>query len=81
MEKRYLDSFLHEFKEYVDHEVPDILDDCGSMEPGPEAFMRRSDVAMLKTLMPFGEGNPAPVLTDGVSTFTVDNSLNLVELS
>jgi len=81
MEKRYLEIFLKEFKEYVEHQVPDILDGCGSTEPTPEAFLRRSDVAMLKTLMPFGEGNPAPVLTDGVSTFTVDNSLNLVDIS
>ncbi|MDH4210193.1 MAG: DHH family phosphoesterase [candidate division WOR-3 bacterium] len=81
MEKRYLEVFLREFKEYVEHQAPDILDDCKSMEPKPEAFLRKSDVAMLKTLVPFGEGNPAPVLTDGISTFTVDNSLNLVEIT
>jgi hypothetical protein len=34
---------------------------------------------MLEILTPFGEGNPAPVLTDGVSTYTVDNGLNIVE--
>ncbi len=81
MEKRYLEVFLREFKEYVEHQAPDILDDCNSMEPKPETFLRKSDVAMLKTLVPFGEGNPAPVLTDGISTFTVDNALNLVDIT
>jgi single-stranded-DNA-specific exonuclease len=81
MEKRYLETFLHEFKEYVEHESPDIVDRYNSIDAGPETFLRRSDVGMLKNMVPFGEGNPAPVLTDGHSTFTVDNSLNLVEVN
>ena len=79
MGKNNLQAFLDEFKQYVREGTPDFINDCGSRVPEPEAFLRRSDVGMLKMLMPFGEGNPAPILTDGISSYTVDNSLNLVE--
>lgn len=79
MGKNNLQAFLDAFKQYVQEDTPDIINDCGSRVPEPEAFLRRSDVGMLRMLMPFGEGNPAPILTDGISSYTVDNSLNLVE--
>jgi single-stranded-DNA-specific exonuclease len=79
MGKNNLQAFLDELKCYVQNSGPDIIDGCESRSQGPEALLRRSDVGMLRMLMPFGEGNPAPILTDGVSSFTVDNSLHLLE--
>lgn len=79
MGKHNLPAFLDELKLYVQKGTPDIVNDCKSHGPEPETVLRRSDVGMLRMLMPFGEGNPAPILTDGVGSFTVDNSLNLLE--
>lgn len=79
MGRSHLQAFLDELKCYMQNNGPDIIDGCESRSPEPEALLRRSDVGMLKMLMPFGEGNPAPILTDGVSSFTVDNSLHLLE--
>ncbi|UCG29676.1 MAG: DHH family phosphoesterase [candidate division WOR-3 bacterium] len=80
MAKKHLESFLTEFKLYIEHRDPDIIEECNFTEHRPEAFLRKSDIGMLKALAPFGEGNPAPVLTDGLSNFSVDNSLNPIEI-
>jgi single-stranded-DNA-specific exonuclease len=80
MERQYLEPFMKEIKDYVEHGAPDLLKGCGSTEAEPEAFLRKSDIGVLASLAPFGEGNPAPILTDGLSTFTIDNSLNSVEI-
>ena len=77
MKKSNLDPFLGKLTQYVQKHDPDVLDECDTPDPAPEAFLRRSDISMLKVLAPFGEGNPAPVLTDGTSVYTVDNTLNL----
>ncbi|UCF69859.1 MAG: DHH family phosphoesterase [candidate division WOR-3 bacterium] len=79
MGKNNLEAFLDEVKDHLQNRQPDIANGCEPQICEPEALVRRSDVGMLKMLMPFGEGNPAPVLTDGVSAFTVDNSLNLID--
>jgi single-stranded-DNA-specific exonuclease len=79
IERRNLDAFLGEFVNMVEKHSPDISDICNSSEVAPEALLRKSEASMLEILTPFGEGNPAPVLTDGVSTYTVDNGLNIVE--
>jgi len=79
IERRNLDAFLGEFVNKIEKHSPDILEGCNSSEVVPEALLRKSEANMLEILMPFGEGNPAPVLTDGVSTYTVDNALNIVE--
>lgn len=79
MERRNLGPFLEEFKQYVEHSAPDIVDGCNPVMPDAETFLNRTDIGMLRTLMPFGEGNPAPVLVDDLGLYTVDNSLNIVE--
>ncbi len=76
-----LDAFLNAFERYMTDTAPDIPNDCDGRTPEPEAHLRRSDVGMLDMLLPFGDGNKPPVLTDGVSCYTVDNSLNLLEKS
>ncbi|MBE0433202.1 DHH family phosphoesterase [candidate division WOR-3 bacterium] len=79
MEKRHLGPFLEEFKQHLEHSAPDIINGCDPVMPEPEAFLNRTDIGMLRTLMPFGEGNPAPVLIDDLGIYAVDNSLNIVE--
>ncbi|UCD20095.1 MAG: hypothetical protein JSU64_02870, partial [candidate division WOR-3 bacterium] len=79
MDKNNLEAFLEEVKDHFQNRQPDMANGREPHVSEPEAVLRRSDVGMLKMLMPFGEGNPAPVLTDGVSAFTVDNSLNLID--
>lgn len=77
MKENNLVPFLDEFKKYVQNHEPDIMNECNASDPTPEVFLKRSDVGMLKVLAPFGEGNPAPVLTDGTSVYSIDNTLNL----
>ena len=79
IERRNLDAFLDEFVKKVEKYSSDILAGCNSDEAEPEALLRKSEANMLEVLRPFGEGNAAPVLTDGVSTYTVDNALNIIE--
>ncbi len=45
----------------------------------PVFLLARTNVDMLKPMMPFGEGNSAPLLTDGTLVYTIDNKLNIVE--
>jgi len=80
MEKSKLEPFVNEIKEYVEHSSPDLVDAHGYVEAKPEAFLRKSDIGVLRSLAPFGDGNPAPILTDGLSTFTIDNSFNFVDI-
>lgn len=46
----------------------------------PEAVIDKSQVKILEQLMPFGDGNRPPVLTDGVDLYTIDHKLNIIEL-
>lgn len=46
----------------------------------PEAVLDKSKIKMLKILLPFGEGNPAPLLTDGRDLYTINNKMNIIEL-
>ena len=45
----------------------------------PVFRLGRAHVDMLKPMIPFGEGNPAPILTDGTLIYTIDNKLNIIE--
>lgn len=42
-------------------------------------FLNKSNINILKPLAPFGEGNPAPVLTDGMNVYTIDNKFKIIE--
>jgi single-stranded-DNA-specific exonuclease len=81
MSKKNLTTFVDTLKGYIQNKDPDIQDECNVFDPAPEAFLRRSDVGMLKILAPFGEGNPAPILTDGTSVYTLDNTFNLNDVA
>lgn len=45
----------------------------------PIFHLQRTHIDMLRPMMPFGEGNPAPILTDGSRIYTIDNKMNIIE--
>ncbi|UCG91163.1 MAG: DHH family phosphoesterase [candidate division WOR-3 bacterium] len=71
-----LDTFIERVLMYVEDRGDEVLN---ATVPPPEVFLNRADISVLSPLMPFGEGNPAPVLTDGVSVYTIDNKFNIIE--
>jgi single-stranded-DNA-specific exonuclease len=79
MDRRNLEPFLDGLQSYLRNRSVDIQNACDLSDSEPEALLRKSDIGMLDRLVPFGEGNPAPILTDGVSKYTVDNMLNIIE--
>ena len=79
MEKANLDIFLEKLHRYIDEHEADMIDECSPVDHEAETFLRRADVNMLRILLPFGEGNPAPLLSDGATLYTVDNALNVIE--
>ncbi len=46
----------------------------------PEAIINKSQISILEPLLPFGEGNQSPLLTDGTEIYTIDNMLNIINL-
>jgi single-stranded-DNA-specific exonuclease len=53
---------------------------AGAPDPlPPETVLDKSQVHLLTPLMPFGEGNPAPILTDGTDLYTIDNKFNIID--
>ena len=79
MEKANLDIFLEKLHRYIDEHEADMIDECSPVDHEAETFLRRADVNMLRILLPFGEGNPAPLLSDGATLYTVDNALNVID--
>lgn len=79
MKHENLDGFLENIRQYINEGSSDLEDDCDTSNPGAETHLRRADIGMLRRLIPFGEGNPAPVLTDGVSRYTVDNAMKIID--
>jgi single-stranded-DNA-specific exonuclease len=76
MREEHLDRFTSEMNEYLKQHRAEA-----EKRPAvPETQLDRSQVRLLEPLMPFGDGNPAPVLTDGVDLYTIDNRLNIIEL-
>lgn len=68
--------------ELVDRVLRYVMENTQEAEKKPrEPVFRlaRTQVDMLKPMMPFGEGNSAPLLTDGTLVYTIDNKLNIVE--
>ena len=80
MKKENLEGFLEELQQYIENNGSNDEDDCRASVPEAETRLRRADIGMLERLVPFGEGNPAPVLTDGVSRYTIDNAMRMIEI-
>lgn len=75
MDQKHLDELTDSVLRYAagnTHEEEKKIDE-------PIFHLARSHVDILRPLMPFGEGNPAPVLTDGTLIYTIDNRLNIIE--
>ncbi len=73
MVRHNLDVLVEKTKEYVSKCNEFSENGDSSSIDQPEAFVNKSDINILTSLAPFGEGNPAPILTDGVSIYTIDN--------
>jgi single-stranded-DNA-specific exonuclease len=73
-----LDRVVQHVVEYVTARH-DELAEPHSISGQPEAQLARTDVSKLQILVPFGEGNPPPLLTDGECHYTVDNDLRIIE--
>ncbi len=79
MSQDNLDRLVDEVVKYTSKYVEKIPNEYGhTLELAP-TFLDRSKVDILMPLAPFGEGNPAPVLTDGVTTYTINNQFNIIE--
>ena len=81
MKRANLDELLENIKRYVAQQGSEAEHGCGSTHAAAETRLRRSDVGILKRLTPFGEGNPAPILTDGVTRYTVDNTMKVADIT
>ncbi len=79
MPRKNIDQFIEELQKGIDElSRNNAIQD--SRTPRPEAFIKKSDIQILEPLMPFGETNPAPILTDGVSLYTIDNKFRIIEM-
>jgi single-stranded-DNA-specific exonuclease len=79
-------SMVRENLEKLIDEVVKYVSEYGSRERAngtsklcPEAFLKKEDIEMLKPIMPFGEGNPSPILTDGTNLYTINNRLKIID--
>jgi len=79
MRQENLDKFIEEAVRYVADHGDEMLSEYSSSSAKPEVFLNKPDINVLSPLMPFGEGNPAPLLTDGFSIYTIDNKFNIIE--
>ncbi|MCX7994871.1 MAG: DHH family phosphoesterase [candidate division WOR-3 bacterium] len=70
---------LDRFIEYATKTIP-VPIGRNKKESIPEITLDKSKIKLLEPLLPFGEGNPSPLLTDGVDLYTIDNRLNIIEL-
>jgi single-stranded-DNA-specific exonuclease len=80
MKSTSVDQLLDNIKQYVGQVASKEEDDCATADTAAETRLRRADVGILQRLAPFGEGNPAPVLTDGVSRYTIDNAMKVSDI-
>jgi single-stranded-DNA-specific exonuclease len=74
MSEHNLDKFI----DYATKEIPSLEGKKSNLIP--EAVIDKSRIKILEPLLPFGEGNPSPLLTDNIDLYTIDNRLNIIEL-
>lgn len=76
----FLDEFIDETIAYfADEELMGKKEYNCSLEAQPVFFLERTKLDFLRPLMPFGEGNPAPLLTDGTNIYTIDSRFNIID--
>ncbi|MEO0161129.1 MAG: DHH family phosphoesterase [candidate division WOR-3 bacterium] len=69
---------LDRFIEYATRAIPESNTEKTHLVP--EITLDKSRIKLLEPLLPFGEGNPSPLLTDGIDLYTIDNRMNIIEL-
>jgi single-stranded-DNA-specific exonuclease len=80
MSRDNLDTFIEKAVAYsTQHRMDNISSYLGSSDT-PELFLDKSNIGMLARLAPFGEGNPAPLLTDGTSIYTINNAFDVIDV-
>ncbi len=79
MIQQNLDRFVDEVVKYVSNCDEVISNEDLTADGVPEVFLNKSDINILMPLAPFGEGNPAPMLTDGIDIYTIDNKFTIRE--
>ncbi len=75
-EYRKLESIIDAITIAVDDQEPA---DRPGEKTEPEISIKKDRVSVLIPMLPFGEGNEPPLLTDGFSVYTIDNWLNISE--
>lgn len=68
-----------EFVERASHYAGNFINEEISEALKPETVLDKTQIHFLTPLMPFGEGNPAPILTDGTDLYTIDNKFNIID--
>jgi len=79
MLRQSLDICVDKTIQYTSERNAVLGNRASSSKDLPEAFLNKSDINILKSLAPFGEGNPAPLLTDGVNIYTIDNRFFIID--
>jgi len=80
MNESHLDKLINETVAYIsDNGKLDSVDKATSLNERSVFMLERSKIDFLQPLVPFGEGNPAPLLTDGTNIYTIDNRFNIIE--
>jgi len=74
-----LDRLVDGAVKYISEYIEKSPNEYAKADKIPTTFLNRSRVDILMPLLPFGEGNPAPVLTDGVTTYTINNQFHIIE--
>ncbi|HEC79547.1 MAG TPA: hypothetical protein ENI34_10500 [candidate division WOR-3 bacterium] len=80
MVKENLDRFVEAVIRYVSDDGDSTTENNeATLKKEKPVFLDKSNVHILKPLLPFGEGNPPPVLTDGINFYTIDNRLRIID--
>ncbi len=75
-EYRYLEAIINLITKGFDLMGQNIKPEISTL---PEATIMKDRVSVLQPMLPLGEGNSPPLLTDRVSLYTIDNWLNITE--
>jgi single-stranded-DNA-specific exonuclease len=80
MNESHLDELINETIAYVSNsDRLAAVDQEINIKTQPVFFIERTKIDFLHALAPFGEGNPAPLLTDGTNIYTIDNEFKIIE--
>lgn len=70
---------LDKFQEFAVNNIPEPRV-SNQHQRKPEVILDKTKIGLLEPLLPFGEGNTPPLLTDGVELYTIDNKMNIIEM-